>query len=126
MEQKETPKKVTKSPGRIAAGKRLSEWNKQKKLNNQMKLKLQDNEEGKTFANEEGKTFDNEIQQQNISSLDYNFIIPSLLAVAGVGYILYRKMQVIKQPEELNKPVADKEESVAKQELSNKDPFYMA
>ena len=39
--------KVTsnKKPGRVAAGKRLAEWNRQKKLNDQTKQKLLVNDE---------------------------------------------------------------------------------
>jgi len=115
---------VTKSPGRIASGKRLAEWNKQKSLNKPIKTKIQEPDQEETTI---------------VKPVDWGLnssMIFALGAVGGVGYLLYSKCKVSKQPEQPNRPVVKEEvplnRTVVKEEASlkkqlhiNRDPFFM-
>ena len=123
-EQMKQVEKVTsnKSPGRIAAGKRLVEWNRQKKLNNQTKQKLLANEENEVkipITKEEEKLFNK------------SWIIGGgLVAVGYGGYKLYkwymqpRTIKLHKLQETEPKTVKNKEEKQTTVK-SVPDPFKM-
>ena len=123
-EQMKQVEKVTsnKSPGRIAAGKRLVEWNRQKKLNNQTKQKLLANEENEVkipITKEEEKFFNK------------SWIIGGGLVAVGYGgyklykwYMLPRTTKLHKLQETELKSVKNKEEKRTNIK-SVPDPFKM-
>lgn len=117
--------KVTKHPGRIAAGKRLAEWNKNKKINEQTKKQiLEPNEEPIE------KTLQPSLPETKSSKPSSSYMILTM-SVAGVGlfgYMLYNqyiKQHKTKPPEVLNKPNLNKEIPKSKQPTINPDPFLM-
>ena len=116
--------KVTsnKSPGRIAAGKKLAEWNRQKKLNNQTKQKLLANEENEVkipTTTKEGKEKSNKIW----------IIGGGLVAVGYGGYKLYKwyiQPKTIKTNKSQPKITKTQEEKQSTINLkSAPDPFQM-
>lgn len=120
-----TPKsKVTKHPGRVEAGKRLVEWNKQTKLNQQAKEALRSDEENtKTHFSPKVK------QQQSPVSYSNLYMIAGVVLMSGfyLGYRLYNKSKVKPQAVESEVINTGKEQSV-KEQLPKKsvhDPFDM-
>ena len=118
--------KVTKHPGRVAAGKRLAEWNKNKKINEQTKKQILEPKEEPIE-----KTLETALPKTKSSNLS-SYIFLSITAAGVFGYLLYN--QYIKQhkttkPEVLDKvldkPLLDKEIPKSKQPTINPDPFVM-
>ena len=120
--------KVTKHPGRVAAGKRLAEWNKNKKINEQTKKQiLEPNEEPME------KSLETTLPQTMSSNWKLSsYMILSVTAAGAFGYLLYNqyiKQQITTKPELLdkvsNKPLLDQEIPKSKQPSINPDPFIM-
>ena len=110
-----------KNPGRIAAGKKLAEWNRQKKLNNQTKQKLLANEENEVkipITKEEEKFFNK------------SWIIGGgLVAVGYGGYKLYKwyiqpkTIKTNKSQPKITKTLEEKQSTINLK--SAPDPFQM-
>jgi hypothetical protein len=85
----------TKSPGRIEAGKRLAEWNKQKKLELQQKVHVADPSQLPSQTQElksETSITPPKHEQPAKHDLVSNYAV-GLVAVAGLGYIGYSLLQ---------------------------------
>ena len=77
--------KVTKNPGRVAAGKRLQEWHKR---NRQNKADLE-----KQLLTTTSKQLDKEVDKEPAKELESTTTngILLLISIIAVGYILYSK-----------------------------------
>ena len=133
--------KVTKNPGRVEAGKRLAEFNRQKKLNNITKEKLIDQKSGEEERPPaiHVKQKDSNLESQSITqALDYKTL--GIIFVGGVGcYFAYKNItprsskQETKQKEHNTKHTEPNIKHVEpKEEIKNKpihqgasDPFLM-
>lgn len=92
--------KVTKNAGRVAAGKKLVAWNKQKKINKiakeniQVKEEINDNES----PNQQHHKSDGYLSLNNLG-----FTVIGVRSLSYLGYILYKKnMKNIKQKKKIN------------------------
>ena len=83
--------KVTKSPGRVEAGKRLAEWNRQKKLNAQAKQQLIKQEDSVIPVQHVKTSVDQQPDQQAIGG-DYKTVgVVILIGVVDYFGYKYRK-----------------------------------
>lgn len=124
--------KVTKNPGRIEAGKRLAEWNKQKKLNQQVKETLkftEQNDEANANSN-----FNQDVKQINIPnkpSGDFKMMGGVVVIAVGGCYLAYKLYNKYKQKALTVKPEessVNRESLVKEVQAPNKyvhDPFHM-
>ena len=123
--------KVTKHPGRIEAGKRLAEWNRQRKYNQQAKEALKSPEQDAKIHFSPSIDNANKQQQSCVShSPSYDFKMISAAVVAGSCYLVYRlynKYKVKPHNVKSEKVRADKEQPVEEQLPKNPvyDPFNM-
>ena len=118
--------KVTKHPGRVAAGKRLAEWNRNKKINEQTKKQIVEPNEEEPVE----KTLQTSLPETKSSkSSGYIILTISAVGASAFGYLFYKQYIQQEKPTRsviLNKPNLDKEIPKPKQQQSiNPDPFIM-
>ena len=109
----------TKSSGRVAAGKRLAEFNKLNKVQKQKMKKGTDQETKTMTAPPQKETSSN----TNKSYINY-VVFGGGLAALVVGAYFYKQK---KCPQKKEPVKAEKEESIPSQKIpcKNIDPFYM-
>lgn len=93
MEQTKIPEvnTVTKKPGRVEAGKKLAEWNRQKKLNQKAKQNIMSEVEQTPNIPEVTKVTQTD-QELKSSFLSYRKVAVAAV-VGGGGYLLYKLWQ---------------------------------
>ena len=120
IDQPKTIVTKQKSPGRVAAGKKLAEYNKR---NKEQKQKIKEEPEQEIKEPEQIKEVEQikESEETETSNPYINYIFLGGLGLLSFGYIYKKFLQVKKvEPKEEVKTKEDK--PVVK---CNKDPFYM-
>jgi len=115
---------VTKKPGRVEAGKRLAEWNRQKKLSNQAKQKILSGETLEKQMPIETQKKDTAPPKTNIQS----YLIYGITAM-GIGYTAYRvwssKQPARQEPQQEQKPKPQPQPQPLQSKEPDNDPFNM-
>lgn len=122
-------KVTTKNPGRVAAGKRLAEYNRQKKLNKLSKEKLINQEETPAtplvMPAEQKESQSNTLSQK----LDFKTLgVIVLIAVGGYLAYKYTRASPPKPTKQSGEPNTKTEETKSRPQRSVKcpsDPFLM-
>ena len=106
---------VTKKPGRVEAGKRLAEWNRQKKLNQKAKQNIMSEVEQTPKIPEVTKVIQTD-QESKSSFLSYKKVAV-VAVVGGGGYLLYKLWQSKYKVPETPKPETPKPTNKAVQAI---------
>ena len=116
---------VTKNPGRVEAGKKLAEWNRQQKHNKAVKQKI--------LSGEQQQAVEASVDTQKKDPPKTDSYLIYGIAVIGIGYTAYtlwkNKSPTKEKPLTKQEPPA-KQEAPAKQEPTpqvqiDNDPFQM-
>ena len=119
--------KVTKNQGRVAAGKRLAEWNKQKQMNKEAKEKLINKSEDLKGLD---TSHSNSVSSVNYVSSVMDYKTLAIVIIGGGLVVLYNKYKVNKsqKPKSKSEELSANNKSSAEEQLPPKsvqDPFYM-
>ena len=118
---------VTKSPGRVEAGKRLAEWNRQKRLSKQAKQNILSGEPEKQTQHVQQTLIDapkNDTTKPNT----WPYMLYAITAICG-GYTAYRvwnsKQQTKQKPSLMQQPKPQPEPQPMQNKQPDNDPFEM-